>query len=101
MDGCCHGENLNILLINRHKSYIVTADQIVSMTKNRACACSLYLYIHTHIHTHVQTLKKDRRQVNEKSFRLKKEEYRDGVKRRETRPGWRGRRCHNDDLMNP
>ena len=39
MDGCCHGDNLRILLINRHMSYIVTADQIVSMTINRACAC--------------------------------------------------------------
>ena len=39
MDGCCHGDNLRILLINRHLSYIVTADQIVSMTINRACAC--------------------------------------------------------------
>ena len=39
MDGCCHGDNLKILLINRHMSYIVTADQIVSMTINRACAC--------------------------------------------------------------
>ena len=38
-DGCCHGDNLRLLLINRHKSYIVTADQIVSMTINRACAC--------------------------------------------------------------
>ena len=27
MDGCCHGDNLRILLINRHMSYIVTADQ--------------------------------------------------------------------------
>ena len=34
-----HGDNLRILLINRHMSYIVTADQIVSMTINRACAC--------------------------------------------------------------
>ena len=48
MDGCCHGENLNILLINRHKSYIVTADQIVSMTKNRACACLLVGYLGFH-----------------------------------------------------
>ena len=24
MDGCCHGDNLRILLINRHMSYIVT-----------------------------------------------------------------------------
>ena len=39
MDGCYHGDNLRILLINRHMSYIVTADQIVSMTINRACAC--------------------------------------------------------------
>ena len=39
MDGCCHGDNLRILLINRHMSYIVTADQIVSMTINSACAC--------------------------------------------------------------
>ena len=39
MDGSCHGDNLRILLINRHMSYIVTADQIVSMTINRACAC--------------------------------------------------------------
>ena len=39
MDGFCHGDNLRILLINRHMSYIVTADQIVSMTINRACAC--------------------------------------------------------------
>ena len=29
--------------------------------------------------------KKERRQVNEKSFDLK--EYRDGIKRKETRPG--------------
>ena len=36
MDGCCHGDNL---IINRQKSYIVTADKIVSMTINRACAC--------------------------------------------------------------
>ena len=35
----CHGDNLRILLINRHMSYIVTADQIVSMVINRACAC--------------------------------------------------------------
>ena len=41
LDGCCRGDNLRILLINRHMSYIVTADQIVSMTINRACACSL------------------------------------------------------------
>ena len=41
LDGCCHGDNLRILLINRHMSYIVTADQIVSMTINRACACLL------------------------------------------------------------
>ena len=34
---CCHVDNLKILVINRHKSYIVTADQIVSMTINRAC----------------------------------------------------------------
>ena len=33
-----NGHNLRILLINRHMSYIVTADQIVSMTINRACA---------------------------------------------------------------
>ena len=39
MDGCCHGDNLRILLINRHMSYIVTADQIVSMTIYRVCAC--------------------------------------------------------------
>ena len=39
LDGCCHGANLRILLINGHMSYIVTADQIVSMTINRACAC--------------------------------------------------------------
>ena len=26
-DGCCHGDNLRILLINRQMSYIVTADQ--------------------------------------------------------------------------
>ena len=38
MDGCCHDDNLRILLINRHKSYIVTADQTVSITINRACA---------------------------------------------------------------
>ena len=38
-DGCCHGDDLKILLINRHMSSIVTADQIVSMTINRACAC--------------------------------------------------------------
>ena len=31
--------------------------------------------------------KKERRQVNENSFDLKKREYRDGIKRRETRPG--------------
>ena len=36
MDGSFHGDNLRI---NRHRSYIVTADQIVSMTINRACAC--------------------------------------------------------------
>ena len=30
-DGCCHGDNIRILLINRHMSYIVTADQIVSI----------------------------------------------------------------------
>ena len=30
-DGCCHGDHLRILLINRHMSYIVTADQIVSI----------------------------------------------------------------------
>ena len=30
--------------------------------------------------------KKERRQVNEKSFDLKRE-YRDGIKRKETRPG--------------
>ena len=39
MDGCCHGDNLRIILINRHMSYIDSADQIVSMTINRACAC--------------------------------------------------------------
>ena len=37
MDGCCHGDNLRILLINI--SYIVTAEQVVSMTINRACVC--------------------------------------------------------------
>ena len=39
MDRCCHSDNLRNLLINRHMSYIVTADQIVSMTINRACVC--------------------------------------------------------------
>ena len=29
-------------------------------------------------------------QVNEKFLRIKKSEYRDGVKRRETRKGWMG-----------
>ena len=37
MDGCCHGDDLRILPINRHMSYIVTAHQIVSMTISRAC----------------------------------------------------------------
>ena len=31
--------------------------------------------------------KKERRQVNEKSFDLKEGIYRDGIKRKETRPG--------------
>ena len=30
MNGCCHGDNLRILLINSHTSYIVTED-IVSL----------------------------------------------------------------------
>ena len=38
-DGRMNVAILRILLINRHMSYIVTADQIVSMTINRACAC--------------------------------------------------------------
>ena len=41
MDGCCDGDDLRILPINRHMSYIVTADQIVPMKINRACACLL------------------------------------------------------------
>ena len=24
MDGCCHGDNLRILLINRHKPYLLS-----------------------------------------------------------------------------
>ena len=37
MGGLCHGDNVRILLINRNMSYIVTADQVASMTINRAC----------------------------------------------------------------
>ena len=48
MDGFCHGDNLRILLINKHKSYIVTADQIVSMTINRACASWLVGFLGYH-----------------------------------------------------
>ena len=28
MDGCCHGDNLSILLINRHRDYLVCWDNI-------------------------------------------------------------------------
>ena len=44
--------------------------------------------------------KKGRRQVNEKFLRIQRRAYRDGVKRRETRPGWSGC-CHGDELCTP
>ena len=56
MDGCCHGDNLRILLSNRHKFYSVTANQIVSMTINRACASGFLGYHHGNIHPSIPVL---------------------------------------------
>ena len=45
------------------------------------------------IATVISEYKKEKRQVNEKSFEFKKREYRDGIKRKETRLGWCGTLC--------
>ena len=65
MDGCCHGDNLRILLINRHMSYnniIVTADQN-SLHDNKQGLClfisrilRLYITMGTSIPIHPSLL---------------------------------------------